>query len=111
MYLFVECWKARTEWLALKQEERGAYMAQLGAGIQELLNTGVEIITWSFNDPDTASRGAFDYFAVWKFPNKEAVKGFEQIVEKSGWYTFFDQVNLSGEMSDPQACIAHMINL
>ena len=111
MYLFVECWKARPEWLALNAEARGAYMAQLGQGIEELLKAGVEIISWSLNDADTAKRSSFDYFAVWKFPNKEFVKGFEQVVEQSGWYNYFDQVNLSGELSDPSVNIAKLINL
>jgi haloalkane dehalogenase len=111
MYLFVECWKARPEWLALTPEARGAYMAQLGQGIGELLKAGVEVISWSMNDQDTSNRSPFDYFAVWKFPNKEMVKGFEQIVEQSGWYNYFDQVNLSGAVSDPMASITQMVNL
>jgi hypothetical protein len=71
----------------------------------------VEILSWSMNDPDTAQRSPYDYFAVWKFPNKEFVKGFEQIVQNSGWYNYFDQVNLEGEAGGPEASIGHMINL
>jgi hypothetical protein len=111
MYLFAECWKARPEWLALTPEARGAYMTQLGAGIGELMKAGAEIISWSMNDPDTSHRSPFDYFAVWQFPDKEFVKGFERTVEQSGWYNYFDQVNLSGEVSYPSASITHMINL
>ena len=111
MFIFIECWKARPEWLALSSEARGAYMAQLGSGIEELLKSGVEIISWSMNDPDTSKNSPYDYFAVWKFPTKEMTKGFEQIVEQSGWYNYFDQVNLSGEISGPPAIIAHMVNL
>ena len=111
MYLFVECWKARPEWLALKAEERGAYMAQLGQGIGELLKAGVEVISWSLNDIDTSNRSQYDYFAVWKFPTKEMVQGFEQIVEQSGWYNYFDQVNLSGEIKDPFSCISNIVSL
>jgi hypothetical protein len=111
MYLFVECWKARPEWMALSKEARGAYMAELGKGIGELLKAGVEIVSWSMNEPDTSKRSEFDYFAVWKFPTKEAAKGFEQIVQQSGWYNYFDQVNLRGEMAGPTPSIGHMINL
>jgi hypothetical protein len=111
MYLFVECWKARPEWLALNAEARGAYMAQLGQGVEALVKSGVEIISWSMNDPDTTQRSAYDYFAVWKFPTKEMVKGFELIVEQSGWYNYFDQVNLSGEIKDPFTCISNIVSL
>jgi hypothetical protein len=111
MYLFVECWKARPEWLALSIEDRGNYMAELGKGIGELLKSGVEIVSWSMNEPDTSHRAAFDYFAIWKFPTKEQATGFENIVQQSGWYNYFEQVNLKGEVSGPDFCIGHMIGL
>ncbi len=111
MYLFVECWKARPEWLALELETRSAYMQELGKGLEQLVNAGVEIVSWSLNDQDVSNRSPFDYFAVWKFPNRELAKGFEQIIQQSGWYTYFDQVNLGGELAEPAASIAHIINL
>jgi len=111
MYLFVECWKARPEWLALNMEARVAYMEELGKGMEQLLKAGVEIISWSMNDPDISNRSPFDYFAAWKFPDKDLAKGFEQIIQQSGWYTYFDQVNLGGELADAGSSIKHMINL
>lgn len=111
MYLFVECWKARPEWKDLNKEARIAYMEELGRGMEELIKAGVEIISWSMNDPDTSNRSPFDYFAAWKFPDKAFAKGFEQIIQQSGWYNYFDQVNLGGEMSDPSSSISHMISL
>jgi hypothetical protein len=111
MYLFVECWKARPEWLALNTEARGAYMAELGKGMEELVKAGVEIVSWSMNEPDTSNRAPFDYFAVWKFPTGELAAGFEQIVQQSGWYSYFDQVNLKGVVAPPDASIGQMIGL
>lgn len=111
MYLFVECWKARQEWLDLKTEERAAYMTELGKGIQSLVEAGVEIVSWSLNDADISKRSKFDYFAIWKFPTREFAKQFEQIVEQSGWYAYFDQVNLGGTEGMPDASVGHMINL
>ena len=37
--------------------------------------------------------------------------GFEQVVLQSGWYTYFDQVNLKGAVSPPDTSIGHMIGL
>ena len=36
MYLYVELWKAKPEWLALSQQERGEYMANVGPAIDYL---------------------------------------------------------------------------
>lgn len=111
MYLFVECWKARPEWLALSIEARGAYMAELGKGIEELFKSGVEVISWGINDWDTDHCAPYDYFSVWKFPTKEQSISFEQVIQYSGWYTYFHQVNFKGEISDPATVIEHMIGL
>lgn len=111
MYLFVECWKARQEWLDLKMEDRVSYMTELGKGIQSLVEASVEIVSWSMNDPEISKRSKFDYFAIWKFPTKEFAQQFEKIIEQSGWYAYFDQVNLGGVAGTPEASVGHMINL
>lgn len=111
MYIFVECWKARPEWLALDTEARGAFMVGLGQGMEQLLKTGVEVISWSINDLDTSHSGPYDYFAIWKFPTKEQASGFEQIIKQSGWYTYFHQVNFTGEVSNPNSIIEQIIGL
>jgi haloalkane dehalogenase len=111
MYMFVECWKARPEWLALGREARENYMSGLGMGVEALLKAGVEIVSWSMNDTSITNRGPFDYFAVWKFPDREAAGRFEQMIHESGWYRYFDQVNLGGPEAGPALSISHMISL
>jgi hypothetical protein len=111
MYIFVECWKARQQWYDLELEQRVAYMTELGKGIQSLIEAGVEIVSWSINDSDISMKSKFDYFAIWKFPNKEFAKQFEQIVEQSGWYSYFEQVNLGGLEGTPDSIVGNLINL
>lgn len=64
MILYVELWNARPAWLALSQQERGAYMAQLAPAIGQLLSAGIEIVGWSLNDADTPHRSAHQYLAA-----------------------------------------------
>ena len=89
MYIFVECWKARPDWLAFTPAGRGSYMAEPGKGIAELMKSGVEIVFWSMNDPGISNRGSYDSFAVWKFPTKDLADGFEQIVSPASFRVFF----------------------
>lgn len=111
MYLFTECWKAKDEWLELDKKSRNDYMQELGKGVAELVKAGVEIITWSMNDCDITKRAPYDYFAIWKFPNKAFAQQFELIIEQSGWYKYFDQLNMGGEIGKPDESISHMIEL
>ena len=111
MKFYVEVWSAKQAWLDLSIEDRGAYMAQVGPAIQQLLEQGVEIITWGENDTDTVERLGHDFFAVWKFPTDELAKSFEALVTGAGWYNYFDQLNLKGDAASPQDIIGKLINI
>ncbi len=111
MYLFVEKWKARPEWLALSQQEREEYVSKVGHAIKDLLKAGIEIMGFALNDPDTPHRADYRYFSVWKLPDKELVQKFEQAIEQSGWYQYFEQTNARGEFVQPDAALGDMINL
>jgi hypothetical protein len=111
MITYIELWKAKQAWMDLSKEERGNYMNALGPAIQQLVENGVQIVSWGANDNSTFSKADYDYFAVWTFPNTEAAKSFEKLVEGAGWYNYFDQVNLMGTAGGPQEVIGKMIAL
>ncbi len=111
MKCFIELWNEKEAWKKLSQQERGNYMNQLGPHIQDLMAGGVEIVCWGTNSKTTDKRAEFDFFSVWKFPNQEMVEKFEKLVEGSGWYNYFEQVNLSGQASTPDEIIGHLITM
>lgn len=111
MIYFIEMWNAKPAWHALSAEERTAYMGQVGTHIQGLLDQGVTVLTWSHNDPATSERAAYDYFAIWSFPNQETVDGFQQLVEGAGWYQYFEQTNLMGQEASAERVIGHLVQL
>lgn len=86
-------------------------MAALGPAIQQLMDSGVQIVSWGSNEPGTFSKAGYDYFAVWTFPDAKAVQTFEKMVEAAGWYNYFDQVNAMGTATTPQEVIGKMIEL
>lgn len=111
MYLYVELWKAKPTWMALPQQQRGEYMAQLGPAIAGVLGAGVELVGWAVANDDTPYPADFRYIAVWKMPNEGHVRQFEKTVEGAGWYNYFEQVNARGELTPPDPVIGDMINL
>ena len=109
MYILVEQWTPKTKWLQASAEERGAFMQGVGGAMVELSKLGVETLAWSLNDPDTSHRADWNYFAVWKFPSLEASHAFENAVEQSGWYDYFEHKNMRGKWETPEAVIGqHM---
>lgn len=111
MYMFVEKWKARPEWLALSQPERKEYVSKVEHAIEDLLKAGIEIVGFALNDSDTPYRADYRYFSVWKLPDKELVQKLEQAIEQSGWYQYFEQTNARGELIQPDAVLGDMVNL
>ena len=109
MITYIELWKAKQAWTDLSKEEKGNYLAAIGPAIQQLLESGVQIISWGNNLSSTFSKADYDYFAVWSFPDVEAAQNFEKIVEGAGWYTYFDQVNAMGNSVTPQEVMTTMI--
>jgi hypothetical protein len=61
------------------QEERVGYMTAPVPAIQHLLESGVQIIRWGYNDPSTFVRADYDFFGVWTFLSEESAKSFEQM--------------------------------
>lgn len=110
MITYIELWSAKQAWKDLSKEQRGNYLNALGPAIQQLMESGVQIVSWGKNETDTFSKVGYDYFAVWTFENKEAAQQFEKVVAGAGWYNYFDQVNAMGTASSPQDVMGDMIN-
>lgn len=106
MYLYVELWKLRPAWFELSQDEQKSWMNNLLAGLQEQFKSGVEPIGLAFNDADTPHSSGYDFFAVWKMPNKETARQFENFVEDSGLHEYFEQVNTRGEIANMEDVVA-----
>ena len=111
MKMYIELWKATQAWIDLSKEERGNYMSQLGPAIQQLVESGVEIINWGAIDSNTYNKVDYDFFAVWKFPSQESAESFEKLVEGAGWYNYFRQVNAMGNPVTAEEVIGQLINM
>jgi hypothetical protein len=110
MYIYVELWKFRPAWLELAQDDRKSWMDKLLAGLQQQLESGVEVVGFVSNDSDTPHSSGYDFLAVWKMPNREAARKFEQFVESSGLHEYYKQVNTRGQTMDMEAVVAALLN-
>ncbi|MEO0471976.1 MAG: DUF6616 family protein [Bacteroidota bacterium] len=111
MIYFVEIWNAKPAWKALPTQERADYMNQIGPHIQGLIEKGTQVLTWSVNDPATDQRAAYEFFAIWGFPDQETANGFQGLVQAAGWYNYFEQVNVMGQADSAESVIGTLIQL
>jgi len=111
MKVFIELWKAKDTWKNLSPSERQDYMAQIGPVMQDLMSRGLEITAWGMNEDETEHKSDYDFFAVSKLPTDELLKEFQSIVEATGWYNYFEQVNLSGSLMSPEEVIGKILEI
>lgn len=111
MKIFIELWKAKDAWKNLPGSERQEYVAQIGPVMEDLVKKGVVIEAWGINEDQTPFVANYDFFAVTKLPSQELLDEFEAIVEGAGWYSYFEQVNVSGAAMTPDEVIGKMLEL
>jgi hypothetical protein len=110
MYLYTELWKFRPAWRELAPDARKQWMDTLLGGLQQQLESGVEVVGFVANDNDTAHSSGYDFMAVWKMPDKETAVGFEAFVEASGLHTYYEQVNTRGAAMELGAVVEALLN-
>lgn len=109
MQVFIELWNAKREWFELSREERAAYMQNVREGLAAMREGGIEVLGWGTVDPETDRKAGYDFYAVYRMQNRVQVDAFEEAVEGDGWYDYFEQINVSGELEDAHTVIDRLI--
>ncbi|MFZ2900899.1 MAG: DUF6616 family protein [Saprospiraceae bacterium] len=111
MYLYVELWKPRPEWVNLPREQRDEFLSQVAKGIDRMQELDVELIGFSLCDEETPHHSDFRYVAVWKMPNLGHVHMLEKAIKKEGWENFFDIINARGAIKPVSALMEDMVKV
>ncbi|GLV75554.1 MULTISPECIES: DUF6616 family protein [Streptomyces] len=103
MYVVIETWTPRPAFLAADEETRNTLFAGVREAMRQLAETGVVTLGWGSVDRPAPHSTPHEWFAVWQAPSKELADGFLDGVERSGWYTYFEQSNVVGELRSFEA--------
>ncbi|MGC0362037.1 hypothetical protein ABH922_000021 [Rhodococcus sp. 27YEA15] len=94
VFVVVELWKANAAFANLSRSDR----IELFEGVRNSVKSldGCTTLGWGRIDGSGDSRASgFDWFAIWEVAS---VEYFLDSVQGSGWYDYFDQVNVHGEL-------------
>lgn len=86
-------------------------MSPVGYAMQQLDASGGEIVAWGANEQTTPERAPYDFVAVFKFPNAGSALNDEQVFRDAGWYDYFEQVNVMGNIESYERVLAMLIDL
>lgn len=92
------------------RSEQEAWVANAGQDIQRLLDEGVELVAAGRNHVEADHPSDHAYWAVWKMPDEETLKAFQEAVREADVYELMDQVNVCGIPGDPGEILGTMID-
>ena len=111
MYLYVEMWNAKSEWLALDAAGRQAFMTKVDDLLNSLIGPDLKILGCALNDADMSPRADYRYVAVWQMSDKSQVSKVADGTARIGWYQYFDQVNMGGDLVGADDLVKEMMGL
>ncbi|MEV0406029.1 DUF6616 family protein [Actinoallomurus sp. NPDC050550] len=110
MYVVVETWTPKPAFFAADEETRNNLFAGIQEAMKQLAEIGVVTLGWGRVEP-AAHSASHEWFAVWQAPSRDLADGFLGGVESSGWYTYFEQSNVVGELRSVEAVAAEHLAL
>ena len=111
MYLYVEMWNAKPAWLGLPQKDREDFMAKVDDFLGTIIGPDREVYGTCVNDGDTMPRADYAYLVVWRLKDKKAVKAIADGTASVGFYDYFDQVNIGGDLISSDALVDALMSL
>ena len=111
MYVVVEAWTPKPAFLSLPRSERAQFFAALAEGVAGLAVAGVEPLGWGTNVATGEHDSTHGWFGIWQVADTAAANGFLAGVASSGWYDYFQQTNVHGELRPVEAVIAELVAL
>lgn len=94
--IFVELYNYGPAWAKLSENERADFIKKVIESVNGMKDAGVDVIAYGKNACETDRRAPYDFFCVYRVPSAEFQREFERRIAASGWYDYFEQVNVSG---------------
>ena len=108
MYLYIETWNSRPEWLALSPAKRTEFIASVQDLLGSLVSDDLQLIGCAITEDDTPLHGGYQYVAVWRATDRDKVRAIEEGTERIGWHDYFDQANHGSPAVGPESVLGHM---
>ncbi|WP_299404819.1 DUF6616 family protein [uncultured Roseobacter sp.] len=110
-HAYIELYNYTQSWRDLPQNERSSFTKAVDSAIEEMRKNGADVLGFGFNEHATDRRAPYDFFCIYTLPSSDFARSFEQQVEASGWYGYFEQKNLSGPLETPATILGHNVML
>ena len=97
MEYLIELYTPKPEWRNCSEVERAAFLTGVATAMQSLFAGGeIELISIGQTQEGIQNNSGHLYYAVWRFASVAAREQLLEGIAASGWYAYFDHVNVVG---------------
>ncbi len=98
--ILLEIYDPKPAWLALSMADRQAIFDRIGAGMHDLLASGIEPIAFGEAASGVLHRAGQRFFAVWRAADQGALDRLIAGIAAAGWHDYFATINVAGPSVD-----------
>lgn len=109
--IFIGLYRYRQAWTDLPAAERESFVNRIAGAIGDLQSRGVEVLGFGANDPEIDCRAPYDFLGAYRVPDPGTRRLIEAGIAASGWYGYFDQINIGGTALTPLGALSQNILL
>ena len=94
--IFIELYNYGPAWAKCSENERADFVKKIIDAVNGMKAAGIDVIAYGKNSHETDRRAPYDFFWVYRVQSAEFQREAERRIAASGWYDYFEQVNVSG---------------
>ena len=98
--IFIELYNYGPAWAKCPEIERRDFITKIIEAVTAMKAAGIDVVAYGKNARETDRRAPYDFFCVYRVPSAEFQREVERKIAASGWYDYFEQVNVSGSAED-----------
>ncbi|HCT7898548.1 DUF6616 family protein [Klebsiella sp. PL-2018] len=96
----VELYTPNAEWKSLTIGLRRQFLEDINNSMSSLSSMGVEILTLTEIQPGIDRSTEHRFLGIWRFPDAQTRDALLAGIKASGWYEYFEHVNVTGTDGD-----------
>lgn len=110
MYFFVKMWTPKPAWFALEGSERASFIDHAKSSMRLLESKGIENISWfKIDQRVTQYDSGHAFCTLYRMQTQDAVTLLHKAMMELGWYTYFEQINATGETASQEEVMAALV--
>ena len=110
-YTFIELYTATPAWTALPPEQRNAFFARIGAGMQQFDPARITPLAMGRIARDVPHSSDEQFYAVWRCASREEVDALVAGIAATGWHEYFTTTHAVGAMDSMAQHLADLAAL